>query len=334
MNVMEEEGKIMKVEKSSFHQVGYVPSQACAVSQSDSSRLISPHRGTVNPPLLIWLNHDSHLNSAKHRRAYPLPRLTAPRPPLRTAGGECKIGCSFYYLTHASGSHKTAHTVLWNAMAVCAFCVFVSVFVRRRGLYCWLSNPHALWKRCQVCRSFYEPRPPHALNMLPSDKGFMTVNFYTNRQLRSSRSQKKKEKKKADQSKQIFHSYHTQNINTTWLCSCARSALQRKIRALKPNQKLDLKTSELKTHYTYNLIELWLLFIQLWKEIRCLNLCLLRNDNRELAPLLKKKSHSYSERTCKKRRFRSLNPLIAICLFDSECRLALNPAVCCDLWAF
>lgn len=53
MNVMEEEGKIMKVEISSFHQVGYVPSQACAVSQSDSSRLISPHRGTVNPPLLI-----------------------------------------------------------------------------------------------------------------------------------------------------------------------------------------------------------------------------------------------------------------------------------------
>lgn len=50
MNVMEDEEKIMKAEKSSFHQVGYVPSQACAVSQS---RLISPHRGTVNPPLLI-----------------------------------------------------------------------------------------------------------------------------------------------------------------------------------------------------------------------------------------------------------------------------------------
>lgn len=39
--------------RSRFYQVGYVRSQACAVSQSDSSPLISPHRGTVNPPLLI-----------------------------------------------------------------------------------------------------------------------------------------------------------------------------------------------------------------------------------------------------------------------------------------
>lgn len=171
--------------KTSFHQVGYVPSQACAVSQSDSSRLISPHRGTVNPPLLIWLNHDSHLNSAKHRKAYPFPLLTSPRPLLWTTGADCKKGCSFYYLTHASSSHSAVE---------CDSCVrFVCVpLLVCTGLYCWLSDPHVLWKRRQVRLSFYEPQSACALNMLPPDKDFMTVNLYSNTQRRSLRSHVKK----------------------------------------------------------------------------------------------------------------------------------------------
>lgn len=53
MYAMKEEGEIKKVEN--FFLSGGLCSLPgmCCQSESDSSRLISPHRGTVNPPLLI-----------------------------------------------------------------------------------------------------------------------------------------------------------------------------------------------------------------------------------------------------------------------------------------
>lgn len=109
--------------KTRFHQVGYVPSQACAVSQSDSSRLISPHRGTVNPPLLIWLNHDSHLNSAEDRKEYPS------SPPCWTTGGECKKRRSFCYLTQASSSHKCPlGGGMWK---ICFICLSLCIYIKK-----------------------------------------------------------------------------------------------------------------------------------------------------------------------------------------------------------
>lgn len=71
--------------KTPPRQVGWGSSRACAVSPHDSSCLFSPQRGTVNPPLLISLNHNSHLNSAKTQGSTSSPPHLP--PPLGPSAG-------------------------------------------------------------------------------------------------------------------------------------------------------------------------------------------------------------------------------------------------------